>query len=146
MGSNPIGPIYIIPNKIIPTILNSLIKSPCSGSVVRPIMSAFRADDSGSNPGRSILNFTIQLPLNRSRFKINIFAGVPERPKGTGLGPVGVGLRGFESLPLHSRSPNFIGRGGVGGYPTGLWIPRLGFESRPRPHIHLLFLNKLLSQ
>ncbi len=28
-------------------------------------------------------------------------AGVPERSKGTGSGPVGVGLRGFESLPLH---------------------------------------------
>ena len=60
--------------------------------------------------------------------------------KRQGLGPVGVGLRGFESLPLHPIHPYFIGRGGVGGYPTGLWIPRLGFESRPRPHNYLLFL------
>ncbi len=27
----------------------------CSGSVARPIISAFQAEDSGSNPGRSIL-------------------------------------------------------------------------------------------
>lgn len=28
-------------------------------------------------------------------------AGVPERPKGTGLGPVDAGLPGFESLLPH---------------------------------------------
>ena len=26
-------------------------------------------------------------------------------------------------------------RGRVGGHPPGLWIPGLGFESRPRPHL-----------
>ncbi len=31
-------------------------------------------------------------------------AGVPERSKGIGSGPIGVGLRGFESHPLHSKS------------------------------------------
>ena len=32
------------------------------------------------------------------------FAGVPEWSKGQGLGPCDVGLRAFESLPLHSIS------------------------------------------
>ena len=31
----------------------SLQDAMCSGSVVRPIIPAFRAEDSGSNPGRS---------------------------------------------------------------------------------------------
>ena len=44
MGSNPIGPMLI-----------KLYLQICSGGVVRPIISAFRAEDSGSNPGRSIL-------------------------------------------------------------------------------------------
>lgn len=85
--------------------------------------------------------------------------GCPSWPKGTGLGPVGAGLPGFESLPLHYQK--FAGkkskgskvkinyltcRGGVGGYPTGLWIPRLGFESRPRPLLFThLFLDLCLS-
>ena len=30
------------------------LKIECSGSVVRPIIPAFRAEDPGSNPGRSI--------------------------------------------------------------------------------------------
>ena len=34
--------------------MKQLNKYSCSGSVVRPIISASRAEDSGSNPGRSI--------------------------------------------------------------------------------------------
>jgi hypothetical protein len=30
-----------------------------------------------------------------------VYAGVPEWTKGIGSGPIGVGLRGFESRPLH---------------------------------------------
>ncbi len=30
-----------------------------------------------------------------------VYAGVPERPKGEDLRSSGIGLRGFESLPLH---------------------------------------------
>ena len=30
-----------------------------------------------------------------------LYAGVPERPKGEDLRSSGIGLRGFESLPLH---------------------------------------------
>ena len=33
----------------------------CSGGVVRPIISAFRAEDSGSNPGRSILKKFVKI-------------------------------------------------------------------------------------
>ena len=38
----------------------------CSGSVVRPIISAFRAEDSGSNPGRSILPIFLDYYIARS--------------------------------------------------------------------------------
>lgn len=33
--------------------------------------------------------------------QVECIAGVPERPKGEDLRSSGVGLRGFESLPLH---------------------------------------------
>ena len=64
-------------------------------------------------------------------------AGVPELAKGDRL-------RTCWRRPTRVRIPApalvlvliFISRGGVGGYPTGLWIPRLGFESRPRPYLH----------
>ena len=67
-------------------------------------------------------------------------AGVPELATGDRL-------RTCWRRPTRVRIPApalrmiFISRGGVGGYPTGLWIPRLGFESRPRPHIHLFLLD-----
>ena len=89
MGSNPIGPI---------AYSSFIIGIICSDGVVRPIISAFRAEDSGSNPGRSIFLYLkdflgISFPL--------LVAGVSERPKETGLGPVDAGLPGFESLLPH---------------------------------------------
>jgi hypothetical protein len=39
---------------------------------------------------------------------------VPERPKGTGLGPVDAGLPGFKSLLPHSNNFLFISYAGVG--------------------------------
>ena len=89
MGSNPIGP-----------MLNKLYLYVCSGGVVRPIISAFRAEDSGSNPGRSIQKILLRF-LMVSMYPLFFKAGVPERPKGTGLGPVDTGLPGFESLLPH---------------------------------------------
>ena len=81
-------------------------------------------------------------------------AGVPELAKGDRL-------RTCWRRPTRVRIPApasnqfefmvikvvYMCRGGVGGYPTGLWIPRLGFESRPRPLIYnewILFLNIIL--
>ena len=78
MGSNPIGPIYI--NEI-----QEIIKLvSCSGGVVRPIISAFRAEDSGSNPGRSIFTFyQIYYPIYD--WIMQGKAGVPELAKGDRL-------------------------------------------------------------
>ena len=60
-------------------------------------------------------------------------AGVPELAKGDRL-------RTCWHRPTRVRipAPAFLSssRGGVVGYPTGLWIPRLGFESRPRPYFN----------
>ena len=74
-------------------------------------------------------------------------AGVPELAKGDRL-------RTCWRRPTRVRIPApalnhdgsnyykyFMCRGGVGGYPTGLWIPRLGFESRPRPFTYHVKLN-----
>ena len=71
-------------------------------------------------------------------------AGVPELAKGDRL-------RTCWRRPTRVRIPApalnhdgsnynkyFMCRGGLGGYPTGLWIPRLGFESRPRPLIYFI--------
>ena len=42
----------------------------CSGSVVRPIISPSRGEDSGSNPGRSIKTLSI-LTFNNQSYILN---------------------------------------------------------------------------
>ena len=132
MGSKPIGPML------------KLYLYFCSGGVVRPIISAFRAEDSGSNPGRSIIKNFVKI-FNGFFVSFRSKAGVPERPKGTGLGPVDTGLPGFESLLPHFNIIFYLYvykcRGRVGGHPPGLWIPGLGFKSRLRPHLYKLFFS-----
>ena len=152
----------------------------CSGGVVRPIISAFRAEDSGSNPGRSIflylnkiivhdyisswlyiiiiniintIKFIIKSYIITNIFKVQgtylllIESGGARAAKGDRLRTC---WRRSTRVRIPAPASFFKGvnvnficyqcRGGVGGYPTGLWILRLGFESRPRPHFYLFFI------
>jgi hypothetical protein len=68
---------------------------------------------------------------------------VPELAKGDGLRtrwrrPTRVRIPAPASKKYLIYDLSFTCRGGVGGYPLGLWIPRLGFESRPWPQFNLI--------